>query len=291
MGLAAPSPSAAAPAPAPRSASSARPAPGWCRPAAARPRPWIGQPRGASTRLQVTNSSPPSGSGVIVCTSPLPSVELPTTTPRPRSASAAARISAALAVRPSTSTTTGMPGQFAGRRTPDARRLGVASGGHRDDAGRQQVVGRRDRLPQQPAAVAAQVEDDAFGRTRPGEALLDRLREVAVGAAVEGGHLDHQHVADALHEDGFRRHHGAFDVAPSAGDRRDRARQSSSGFPPARRSSSPRVAGSLPWADWPSTDTIVSPGRMPASAPGPSEMASTTTMAAPRRTRRRPAPA
>ena len=28
------------------------------------PSPWIGQPRGASTRLQVTNSSPPSGSGV-----------------------------------------------------------------------------------------------------------------------------------------------------------------------------------------------------------------------------------
>ena len=51
------------------------------------------------------------------------------------------------------------------------------------------------------------------------------------------------------------------------------------------------VAGSLPWADWPSTDTIVSPGRIPASAPGPSAMASTTTMAAPRRTRRRPAPA
>ena len=56
----------------------------------------MGQPSGARTRLQVTNSSPPSGRGVIVWTSPLPSVELPTTTARPRSAKAAARISAAV---------------------------------------------------------------------------------------------------------------------------------------------------------------------------------------------------
>ena len=33
----------------------------------------------------------------------------------------------------------------------------------------------RDRLAQQPAAVAAQVQHDACGRTRAGEALFDRL--------------------------------------------------------------------------------------------------------------------
>ena len=73
------------------------------------PSPWIGQPRGASTRLHVTNSSPPSGSLPMVCTSPLPSVELPTTTARPLSARAAVRISAELAVRPSTRTMIGTP--------------------------------------------------------------------------------------------------------------------------------------------------------------------------------------
>ena len=68
----------------------------------------------------------------------------------------------------------------------------------------------RDRLPQQPAAIAAQVEHDALRRTRAGETLLDRARQMAFGAAVEGGHLHNQHVAAALREHRLRRHHGAL---------------------------------------------------------------------------------
>ena len=61
------------------------------------------------SRVLAPRGWPLQGLGVLpqVCTRPLPSVALPTTTARPRSASAALRISAALAVRPSTITTTG----------------------------------------------------------------------------------------------------------------------------------------------------------------------------------------
>ncbi len=163
----------------------------------------------------------------MVCTSPLPSVELPITTPRPRSANAAASISAALAVRPSTMTTTGTsPRQFAGVGAPDPCRLRIAPGGHCHDPGGQQRIRRAHRLAQQPAAVAAQVQHDACGRMRAGEALPDGLRQVAVGAAVELGDLDQQHVAGALREHGLRRDHGALhadrvraSVAAAPGDR------------------------------------------------------------------------
>ncbi len=173
----------------------------------------MGQPRGASTRLQVTNSSPPSGNAAMVCTSPLPRVELPITTPRPRSASAAARISAALAVRPSTTTTTGTsPASSPGLE----RQIRVASGSRptvivTTPAGSSvsaALTAWRSSPPRSPRRSRMMPS----GGCAAGEALPDGLREVAVGAAVELGDLDQQRVADALGEDGLRRNHGAFQL-------------------------------------------------------------------------------
>ena len=79
---------------------------------------------------------------------------------------------------------------------------------------------------------------------------------------------------DALREDGLGRHHGAFQlrraqasVAATPGERRTWSL-------PARRSSSSRWQGPCPGSIGHPPTTIVSPGRMPASAPGPSAIAS-----------------
>ena len=176
------------------------------------PRPWIGQPRGASTRLQVTNSSPPSGSGAMVCTRPLPRVDTAdhhaaaVGRPAPRPGS---RRRWRCGHRPSRP-------PAGRRRVRPPRRRRDRRAPHRGSrpavtaispCGR--MVGRGDRLPQQPAAIAAQVEHDAVAAPAPRRGRARFAWKAGGGAAVEGGDPDHQHVAGALREDRLRRHHGA----------------------------------------------------------------------------------
>ena len=149
----------------------------------------------------------------MVCTRPLPRVELPITTPRPRSASAAARISAALAVRPSTMTTTGSacassPVLERHSRVASGSRpavLATTPGGSSMSAALTAWRNSPPRLPRRSRTMPC-------GRARTGEARSERVRQMAVGAVVEAGDLQHEHVADPLRVDRLRRHHGALYV-------------------------------------------------------------------------------
>ena len=268
------------------------PAPRLVQTCGSTPRPWIGQPRrrqhaapGDEQLAAIRQRRRSSAPGPCRASRCRPRRRGPGRPAPP------ARISAALAERPSTSTTTGMPlttSPSLGR--PRVLGLRVAAGGGRDHAGVEQQVGRGHRLPQQAAAVAAQVDERCpRGAAGAANCAVQLAGEALVGVAAEPGD-PHQEP---------RRRRGWRTPSPAAArrapartvrSRPSRLRTVSATSVPSGPGN-PALHGvevlALRWAGRRRL-TIWSPARMPASAAGPSPLTLCTTKTAPTRTTRDP---
>ena len=132
------------------------------------------------------------GQRMTVWTEPLPNEVEPITTARPLSCRAAATISEAEADTPLTSTTSGMRSPMSPRLAsltwpllrwrPRVETIGLG----------EEQVGDRNRLVEQAAEIAAQIEDDALHvRADVAQRRPERVVRIVRRAVIEAGHAEY----------------------------------------------------------------------------------------------------